>query len=351
MPTLLFLLSVLCGFQAFGAPAALPEAASPAGGARGPALILATDGGTLSGLAQEFVYDQDVSRNYEVSGLDWPFVALPYYGIGLDADFRHGLFASASLRSGIMGRYGVMADSDFTNGDGVRTLFSESDCSTEQAFIAGARLGVSHKIGRSFALAPYASLSYRFFQWSSRDGYLQYPASTGHDYYFDSNGGLHYGTNPAWTSDTTKTPIYGTGIIYSQRILTGALGLRGSWAPLDCLTLSAGFEWAPVVSCLAIDNHEYRMIKITDSLKDGYMLRPSLSCSYALSERESIVLSISYDYIAGLVGSSTWEYEEETDTSPNSQYIAGPSSDSAVPKGAGASFQALDVGLSARVSL
>jgi len=310
-----------------------------------------TSSGTLFGAAHEFVYDQNVSTNYKVSELDWMFQPIFYYGTAVHVGLPLGLYVQLSARSGVNALSGPMTDSDFLNGDGVKTLFSQSDNYTEQALLTNLAFGAEIPVSAEFVLSFSASLDYSRFKWSARDGYLQYPPSTGHSYYFNSNGTLVYGTEPPWTSNVTKTPLYGTGIVYEQQFLVPMAGASATYSPGTGFSIGASFSFSPFVFAQTTDNHMFRLINIYDSFSNGLLLEPAVDVTWELGRGASLRLSGRYRLISGLVGNSTWQYEGTTSTSPNSQYIAGPGSNSTVTNGGGASFEAVDASLSFRLSL
>jgi len=89
--------------------------------------------GVLFGQANEYIYNQYLSTDYKNSELTWPFKPLIYAGAGLNLYMKMGIFAGLDLRQAYSGKTGTQTDSDFMNGDGVRTHYSESDCYTERA--------------------------------------------------------------------------------------------------------------------------------------------------------------------------------------------------------------------------
>jgi outer membrane protease len=305
--------------------------------------------GLLFGQANEYVYNQDVSANYKNSELMWPFQPLYYTSARLDLESRGGLFANLEVRQGFAGRSGSMTDSDFLNGDGVRTHFSQSDCYTERALLLDLSLGYEIPMG-DVMLGAYGGLSYMDLKWSARDGYYQYPSS-GSDYYFDStSGALIAGTYQPWSSAETKTPIYGTGILYEQSHLNGLLGLRVSYRLLDALLLRASCSFSPFATCTTTDNHLERSLNFTSSLKGGVYVEPRLSLSYYLSPGASFELFASYTSVTNLIGDLTQTNEGVTYTSSDQNYYAGPGSASTSAKGAGAYLSAIDAGLSFRLA-
>ncbi len=102
-----------------------------------PAVTISTDfrTGTFFGMGREFVYNQNpaLPANYKNSELDWPMMPMIFAGGTLSLDTAVGFFATLDVRQGFSGKAGTMTDSDFLNGDGVRTHYSQSDSWAERA--------------------------------------------------------------------------------------------------------------------------------------------------------------------------------------------------------------------------
>jgi plasminogen activator len=312
-----------------------------------PAFTLSTTTsvGLLDGMAYEEVYNQAVSTNYKNSELTWPFEPLFYVGAGLSLDTRSGFFATLDLREGLDGKTGSMTDSDFLNGDGVKTNFSQSDCYTERAILLDLKVGYDYPLGSGFKIGFYGGFSYMDFKWSARDGYYQYPTS-GSGYYIGSNGVVQ-DPNPynPWSPGETKTPLYGIGILYEQAYLTGSLGLRASYRVLDRLTLAASFSFSPLTYCYTEDNHVFRTVDFYSTLSGGIMLEPGISAEYAIKPGASLKLAVSYRTIYNLIGDITQVDQGTTSTSSGGNYYAGPDSTSTGTNGSGASISMLDASL------
>jgi outer membrane protease len=314
-------------------------------------LTTSTSFGMLYGQASEYVYDQNVSTDYKVSELTWPFEPLFYAGAGLDLTTKIGLFANLSLRQGLSGKTGTMTDSDYLNGDGVRTLFSESDCYTERATLLDFKVGYNVPFfSAPLAIGAFCGFSYMDFKWSARDGYTQYPTGGGHGYGWDSNGNFVPGTYAPWSAGITQTPLYGTGILYEETYLLGLFGLRASYKLGDALTLGAACSIAPLAYCYTEDNHELRVLDFYSRLSGGFMFEPSLSAEYKLKSGASLRLDVAYRQVTGLKGDITQVDQGATSTSSEGNYYAGPDSTSTSTGGSGAFISMLDASLSFKLA-
>jgi outer membrane protease len=331
---------------------ALALLAAPKPAFAGPVKVSTTTGfGALYGSAYEYVYNQYLSSNYENSELYWPLHPLLYARAGLSTDFGNGLSASLGVKQGFSTKAGTMTDSDFLNGDGVKTHYSESDGYAERATIVDASVAFRVLRRGGFSLLALGEFSYADFKWSARDGYYQYPGNAGQDYTFGAGGLQSPGTWEPWSAGETKTPLYGTGIIYEASYIGVSLGLRGEYA-LDRFSIGADFAVSPILNCYTTDNHLLRQIDFTSTLSGGVALEPRLRLAYALSQRAGLELGLSYRASWGLKGdlSST-----DTGTSGNpglpGSTTAGPASTTTFKSGSGASYSAFDASLCLRLYL
>ncbi|MGA2975191.1 MAG: omptin family outer membrane protease [Spirochaetia bacterium] len=315
-------------------------------------ISMTTSSGLLVGEGFEYVYDQGVSTNYKVSELDWPFQPLFYTGAALSLSSRMGIFASLDLKQGLSGKTGTMSDSDFLNGDGVKTNLSESDCYSERDILLDLKLGYDLPLHLPFILGVYAGFSYMDFKWSARDGYYQYPTS-GDPYTIDPATGTltSYGTYTQWSADETKTPLYGTGILYEQAYVIGSLGLRASYRLLDALIVGASFSFSPLAYCSTEDNHELRLVDFYSTLSGGFVIEPGLSLEYTIKPGASLKLSVDYRQLFNLMGDITQVEEGTTSTASDNNYFAGPDSASTSTNGSGAALWMLDASLLFRLEL
>jgi outer membrane protease len=334
----------LFSLLALSAPAASGQTSSAA-------FELSTRAGTglLYGSASEFVYNQDVAANYKNSELFWPFQPLYYSGATLSLESNLGLFANLEVKQGFSGKTGTMSDSDFLNGDGVRTHLSESDSYTERALLLDLTLGYDIPLLPKLSIGAYGGFSYMDFKWSARDGYYQYPAG-GAQYYFGASGQLVSGSYAPWSESETKTPLYGTGILYEQAYLVGLAGLRASFQLLDALSLKASLSLSPLAWCYTEDNHEDRSVDFYAALSGGLMIEPSLALVYAIRPGASLELRAAYRSLYHLVGDITQINQGATSISSTGGYYAGPDSASTSAKGAGAAVSMFDLGLGFRLS-
>jgi len=296
--------------------------------------------GAFYGQAQEYVYDQSISKNYKNSQLDWPFEPMIFTGAELSLDFQHGIFASLEVRQGFSGKAGTMTDSDFLNGNGVLTLFSQSDSYAERANFLDLKAGWDFMKDGSLTVGAFGAFSYMDLKWTARDGYLQYPP-----------GSYNYGSYPTWSSSFTQEPLYGIGIIYETAYLGGAVGVRSRYTMKGGFVFVASLAFTPLLYCFTEDDHVLRQIAFFSTLSGGLMIEPRVSVEYSPVPRAKIKLDIGYRYAWNLIGDIIEVSTGTSDFSGNFPYVAGPDSTTTGTNDSGASLWALDAGISLSISL
>ncbi len=338
-------LVVLVAFLALASPSSVADPLTPS-------ISVATGSttGAFYGLAREYVYDQTLKTDYKVSELDWPFQPLVFAGAAVSFDSAVGLFATLQARQGFSGKAGKMTDSDYLNGDGIRTHFSQSDSYVERANLLDLQAGWSFLALGGLRLAAFGSLSYMDFKWSARDGYYQYP-TTGSPYVVPSSGAPTPGTFPAWSTSETETPLYGTGIAYEAAYLGAAVGLSTRYMAAGRFSIDASLAFTPLLYCYAEDNHFLRQLDFYSSLSRGFMIEPRVAFRYSLLPSTTLKLDVGYRYAWGLKGSITQISTGASDLSTSYPTIAGPDSAFTAANDSGADLSFLDAGLSLSVSL
>jgi|GEM_PF-1008319 len=310
-----------------------------------PAISLTTGAkfGAFYGMANEFVYNQAFSADYKDSELDWPLEPMIFTGAALSLDSRVGFFVTLDVRQGFAGTAGEMTDSDYLNGDGQRTHFSQSDSYAERANLLDLKVGWDFYRQGALRIGAFGAFSYMDFKWSARDGYLQYP-TTGQP--FDPANPY-----PLWSPNETKTPIYGTGIIYETAYVGGAFGLRARYAFQGGFSVDASFAFTPIQRCYTEDNHVLRQIDFYSTLSGGFMIEPRVAVEYVLLPRATLRLEVGYRYSWGLKGDLTEVNTGTTSVTTGFPYYAGPASAFTGTNDSGASLSLLDASLGLSISL
>jgi outer membrane protease len=270
-----------------------------------------------------------------------------FTGAALSLDSAVGIFVTLDVRQGFAGKAGEMTDSDFLNGDGVRTHFSQSDGYAERANLLDLKVGWDFYRKKGLRIGAFGAFSYMDFKWSARDGYYQYPTS-GSPYTMSP---FTPGTYTPWSADETKTPLYGTGIIYETAYIGGAVGLRARYALDGGFSVDASFGFTPLLRCDAEDNHVFRQIDFYSSLSGGFMIEPRVAVEYVPLPRVTLRLEIGYRYSWGLKGDLTVVNTGATNVTTGSPYYAGPDSALRAASASGASLSVLDASLGLSISL
>ena len=227
-----------------------------------PAISITTAArfGAFYGQAVEFVYNQALSPSYENSELVWALQPMVFSGAAISVDSAVGLFVTLDVRQGFAGAAGKMTDSDFLNGNGQRTHFSQSDSYAERANILDLRAGWDFLKRGALSIGAFGAFSYMDFKWSARDGYLQYPPESSPPF-------------TPWSPNETKTPIYGTGIIYETAYFGGSIGVRSRYTFQGGFSIDASFAFTPILRCNTEDNHVLRQLDFYSCRRSGVLGR------------------------------------------------------------------------------
>ena len=254
-------------------------------------ISLSTSSGVMLGLVKEFVYD----NGYTVSELDWPVLPAFYAGVTLDLGAKSGFLASVDLKLGIPTPVGTMTDSDFLNGDGVKTNYSQSEADMGNAVLLSTQAGWGFPFeffdGPTGTIEPFLAFEYIYLSWSAQNGYLQYPPETSPPY-------------TPWSPSTPQVPIYGTGIMYTQNYIIPAFGVKGSLS-FSAFSVSASLTFSPYLWCFDDDNHYFRQLQFTTTMQRGILVEPRLSATYKISGVSSVTLDVLYRHISSLIGDVT----------------------------------------------
>jgi outer membrane protease len=300
----------------------LSATALPAG-ADAVTLTAHTTAGVILGVAKEFV----LGGSYVWSELDWPLLPAVIVGAALELALPVGFTAALEVQTIVPGWTGTMTDSDYLNGDGVKTHYSQSDSWLKGAVMLTAQAGWSFTLppDQPFSfIAPFLQFEYMEFNWSAENGYLQYPPQSSAPY-------------TPWSPSTTKVSIYGPGILYSQTFLIPAAGLKTSLRPLENLAIDLSIAVSPYMWCIDIDDHLFRFLRFYDTLAGGFMIEPRMKVSLKVTPRATLGLDVLYRHISGLTGDTvimgtgapgyvyfppSTQYPGTTQTSPGSAGVS-----------------------------
>jgi outer membrane protease len=295
-----------------------------------------TTSGVMLGWVKELVY----YNGYTESELDWPLLPAFYAGAAVTLGETSGFLASVDLQLGIPTRAGTMTDSDFLNGDGVKTHFSQSDGELESAVLVNVQAGWGIPFdleAGTGSFEPFIGFEYIRIEWTAQNGYLQYPPET----------------NPPftpWSPSTPQTPVYGTGIIYTQNYAIPTAGMKLSLPILKAFSVAAAFTFSPYLWCWDKDSHLLRQLDFYSSMHGGILIEPRVSATYRISERSAVTLDVLYRHISSLIG-DTYEvgtgavgYSTIGQLAPGQQSIT-------YTNAAGASFDVVNISISLQIGM
>jgi outer membrane protease len=282
----------------------------------------------MLGWVKEFVY----SGTYTVSELDWPLLPAYYAGMNLTLGETKGFLSSIELDVGLPTQTGTMTDSDYLNGDGVKTHFSQSDGDLESALTVSSQAGWGipfqlTDVGTG-SVEPFVAFEYMRFEWSAQNGYLQYPPESNPPY-------------TPWSPSTPQVQIYGIGIVYTQNYVIPEAGVKACLPILEGLTVTASFTVSPYLWCWDTDSHILRQEDFYSSMNGGLLLEPRLTATYKISAQTVISLDVLYRHISSLIG-DTYVVDTGVAAGQQSQTYSNI---------AGASFDVVNISVSLKVGL
>jgi outer membrane protease len=300
-------------------------------------ISITTTSGVMLGWAKEFVY----SNGYTESELDWPLLPAFSAGATVNLGATSGFLASVDLQLGIPMQAGTMTDSDFLNGDGVKTHYSQGDGVLESAVFVNVQAGwgIPFDLGRAgtATFEPFVGFEYIRVEWTAQNGYLQYPPETSPPF-------------TPWSPSTPQVPVYGTGIIYTQNYAIPTAGMKLSLPIVKAFSVAASFTFSPYLWCWDKDSHLLRQLDFYSSMHSGILIEPRLSATYNISERSSVTLDVLYRHISSLIGDT---YEVGTGAmgySAIGQLLPGQQSIT-YTNAAGASFDVVNISISLQLGL
>ncbi|WP_461247072.1 omptin family outer membrane protease [Treponema sp. R6D11] len=268
------------------------------------------DFGSLNGQAQEIVYMNTISDN-KLSELLWNFKTLNYIGLDLKYSWLKpgnilGFFVNGSFKIAVSDGADIMEDKDWLsyeltglNRPNWLTNYSVHDSKVDSANLIDLNLGMSFLIYQKFLLRSYISYHNMYFSWSARGGSLLYPKLD-----LDGDGVIDW--DHSYLSSLIKV------ISYEQtwHIFSPAISFYGEFNRYFDIELA--FEITPFIWCVAVDEHILRDLVITDSLKGGTFIEPSILFSYKPSEHFILSFSFAYREIKDSRGDAKYKYTGQT---------------------------------------
>jgi outer membrane protease len=296
---------------------------------------LSTSFGILYGQSKEIVYKYGGDDDTYLSELRWDLKPLYYFGAALDFDRtdpweKWGFFAGVSFKYGLPYKTGVMEDRDWkANSGDFLTHYSRHDAHSRDARLSDASLGLSFPFFGVLLLKTGIGFSYMYFSWSARDGFTQYSPASGGDYL-------------PWNSGLPKTPVSGTGIVYSQYWLIFSPVLAAELKLSSRFFLDFSVAPTPIVFCAATDDHLLTKAQYKDYPRRGLALRGGMGFAFVPKEKFEIRLDCGFRYVSDVRGES---YIKETGANSLNQFYLSSKD------GGGAGFFALDMSISAKIRL
>lgn len=257
-------------------PSFLPRTASDTG------LSIGTYGGFDYGLAKEFVYFSGGGYDYyKVSELDWPLQPSYYFGVRLTYRSSSKLLLRFDLREAIPSKVGYVQDSDYLNGDGLRTHYSRHTGVLLGAFSARADVGMRFVLPAHITLIPFTRFLFRDIKWSAQNGYYQYPPQQSAPYTY-------------WSPSEPKVDLTGQVATYEQRYIIPAVGLEGVLNPGGILSAAVAIAFSPLAWISDIDHHLLKNLVFYDSMSLSTYVEPDLRISFRPMSAVELSVKLSY---------------------------------------------------------
>lgn len=238
---------------------------------------------SVTGMKHGSVHEIVLEKGDRISDLAWNQHWSPQ--IGLDLDLRIWDFIlTGGVYSSIPTRCGYLEDFDYLLPDpNDVSHYSKHDAYMDKDVTFNVRLAFVVSLQRNYKLVPFVGYAYQNRKWTARDGYLQYPQSSG----------------TAWTGNEPKQTMTGTGITYEQSIRYLSIGLENviRWSS-KC---SFGFSLAvyPFVHVDALDSHFLRSKQFYDEMRSGFGGRVAGWTIFApFSDHQDIGFKLSASYEA-----------------------------------------------------
>ncbi|MEW5814439.1 MAG: omptin family outer membrane protease [Spirochaetota bacterium] len=208
------LLSILLCFVVFPLPSEANHASSPIqsedASDQKAIFTVGVQSRILYGEVSEQVYSSGVIK----SELLWPMKPSISLGGSFSLLLPFGMEFQVTASALISDSPGILSNSDYLNGDGVMTHYSQHHSTVQQGLIAGTQIGWNFNLNQYLAIQPFIAFSYLDVFWKARDGYLQYPPESDAPY-------------TPWSDSLPKLETQGDVISYNLRFYMPKIGVRG----------------------------------------------------------------------------------------------------------------------------
>jgi outer membrane protease len=240
-------------------------------------------GGFLHGTAYELVYLDEINDTL-LSELQWKLQPLWYMQSSFHGEYKK-FFADISFKWGFPGKTGTMEDRDWQDRNNPYSLtnFSSHTNDTNTVLLCDIYTGYLFSLRkRNLSFSIYGTFSYWYFSWQAQDGYTQYANS-------DQQGNYQ-----PWTSDIPKSPLYGTGISYSQTWQSLGSGVALTVPIAPTVQITGGSFISFVFSAVGEDTHFFTQAQYRDTINKGLVVEPYGILTWLLHDKYSFDIRCAY---------------------------------------------------------
>lgn len=265
--------------------------------------------GIRNGVQQEFVFVENVlGENAALSELNWDMKNLYLAGINAKGKF-YGVFVEAGFKSALTVKCGTIADSDWSNVEGVspldekyfyKTHYSEHDNNVKSYYELSIKAGYDFNLSEKITVSPFVQLEY----WNS-----DFLGQNGTGWYVTS-GNYPY---TQWETYGTKNDYTGQDVIRLERIVYSAwAGFSFKADVNDRFSLLYGFAFCPYINVKSLDSHFTRNRYFYDEMdKVSAGMRFNMAAEFNFNSYNKIYFKA--EYLKTGTATGTTKYSTQRD--------------------------------------
>lgn len=267
--------------------------------------------GMISGLSQEYVYENDK----EISRLEWEEQGIPFTDLSLCFAWK-GLFITGTVSAAVPLQSGVMRNYDYLlSYSNELTNFSKHDVFLERH--SRYKIGIGYEFTiKKWQMGFLSGFQYSNRKWTASDGYFQYAAA-----------------NSPLTGDEPTGKFVGAVITYNQKISFFHIDVSAGYHILDTLFVGLQFNYYPYIWIENIDHHIIRSLEFFDAIPGAMGGMAGLVVKYKpfQSKNVELIAGLNFEKVfhkkGGTAQRTTGAFEESEFKLTNNHYSGYDSED------------------------